>query len=105
MDVDRCICCGAQIPEGRQVCWSCEHMTHQTNKSPSDKQIELADAIANTLNIDFPLSSKDFTAKIYWEFINDNIDKVKRIWFDDGEYGDGPSYYDELNWFTPLNQN
>ena len=22
---DRCIMCGEIIPEGRQVCWSCEH--------------------------------------------------------------------------------
>lgn len=23
--VDRCICCGDVIPEGRTVCWKCEH--------------------------------------------------------------------------------
>lgn len=79
-------------------------MTSQTFKSPSDKQIQLVDAITNTLNIDFPLCSKDFTAATYWKFINDNIDRAKIIWFDDGKYGDGPSYYDELNWFSPLNQ-
>ena len=22
---DRCICCGEPIPEGRQICWKCEH--------------------------------------------------------------------------------
>lgn len=22
---DRCICCGDVIPEGRTVCWKCEH--------------------------------------------------------------------------------
>ena len=22
---DRCICCGEPIPEGRGVCWRCEH--------------------------------------------------------------------------------
>lgn len=22
---DRCICCGAPIPEGRQICFRCEH--------------------------------------------------------------------------------
>jgi len=21
---DRCVCCGEYVPEGRQVCWSCE---------------------------------------------------------------------------------
>lgn len=25
MDIDRCICCGAPIPEGRMICWQCEH--------------------------------------------------------------------------------
>ena len=20
-----CVCCGAPIPEGRMVCWACEH--------------------------------------------------------------------------------
>ena len=25
MNEERCICCGEVIPEGRQVCWSCEH--------------------------------------------------------------------------------
>ena len=22
---NRCVCCGNPIPEGRQVCWTCEH--------------------------------------------------------------------------------
>ena len=25
MNENKCICCGAVIPEGRQVCWGCEH--------------------------------------------------------------------------------
>lgn len=25
MDADRCVCCGEIVPEGRQVCWNCEH--------------------------------------------------------------------------------
>ncbi|MCD7881093.1 MAG: hypothetical protein LUG47_05425 [Clostridiales bacterium] len=24
-DVDRCVVCGAPVPEGRMVCWKCEH--------------------------------------------------------------------------------
>lgn len=23
--MNTCICCGIEIPEGRQVCWNCEH--------------------------------------------------------------------------------
>lgn len=22
---DTCVCCGAPVPEGRMVCWQCEH--------------------------------------------------------------------------------
>ena len=100
MDVDRCICCGVQVPEGRQVCWSCEHMTCQTSKSPSKRQIELADAIANTLNIDFPLSSQDFTAAVYWKFINDNIKKARNYWNEN----ESDEFLDDMDWFSPLNQ-
>ena len=25
MDVDRCVCCGEIIPEGRMICWQCEN--------------------------------------------------------------------------------
>lgn len=25
MNNNRCICCGEIIPEGLQVCWTCEH--------------------------------------------------------------------------------
>ena len=44
-------------------------------KAPSEKQIKLADLIADSLKIDFPQSSKDFTAFGYWNFINKNIDE------------------------------
>ena len=27
MSEDRSICCGDIIPEGRQICWSCEHQS------------------------------------------------------------------------------
>ena len=26
---ERCVCCGAAIPEGRQVCKKCEVMRHE----------------------------------------------------------------------------
>lgn len=22
---DICVCCGAAVPEGRMICWACEH--------------------------------------------------------------------------------
>ena len=25
MSKERCVCCNSLIPEGRQICWSCEH--------------------------------------------------------------------------------
>jgi hypothetical protein len=85
MSIDRCICCGEIIPEGRQVCWNCEQNggPKVQENTPSETQIELVDKIADTLGIDFPWSSEDFTAQTYWKFINDNIEKAKTIWTND----------------------
>ena len=49
-------------------------------RSPSEKQIRLADEIAYTLNIDFPQSSTDFTARAYRNFITDHIKDMRMIW-------------------------
>lgn len=100
MNENTCVCCGESIPEGGQTCWNCEHNVNKTFKTPSDKQIRLAADIANTLGIDFPMSSKDFTAATYYKFINDNIEEASSYWND--ETGDGLD--DEMMWFSPLNQ-
>lgn len=50
-------------------------------KSPSVKQIELADKIAKKLNLDFPKSDYDFTAQRYWSFIKDNIREYRHNQF------------------------
>lgn len=106
MNTNKCLYCGEIIPEGRQICWRCEHevtgdnVLSGYNRSPSEKQIMLAGAIANTLNIDFPLCSDHFTAAAYWEFIHDHIDEAKSYW--DCDLGDGLD--DEMMWFSPLNQ-
>ena len=42
-------------------------------KSPSKKQIVLADNIAKTLGLEFPRGDYDFTAQAYWEFIKNNF--------------------------------
>lgn len=101
--VDICVCCGATVPEGRQVCWDCEHNTVMvgTSKSPSDKQIELATQIANTLNIEFPMSSKDFTSATYWQFISDNIASAQEYWREN----ESDDFMYDMDWFSPLNQN
>ena len=58
-------------------------------KSPSENQIALADNIAKTLGLEFPKGDYDFTAKAYWNFINNNIEKYNEIYadFDDQAYG------------------
>ena len=28
---NRCVCCGEIIPEGRMICWSCEHSLDNPN--------------------------------------------------------------------------
>lgn len=48
-------------------------------KSPSQAQIDYADNIAKTLNIDFPTCSADFTAYNYWQFINSHIVEYNAI--------------------------
>ena len=104
-NVDVCICCGMPVPEGRQVCWDCEHgtavMINNASKCPSDKQIQLAASIADTLDIEFPMSSKDFTAAIYWNFINDNIKKAQEYWTEN----ESDEFMYDMDWFSPLNQN
>ena len=32
--VDTCVCCGAIIPEGRMICWSCEYQFDVVNATP-----------------------------------------------------------------------
>lgn len=44
-------------------------------KAPSDKQIELADKMANILDLDFPRGDFEFTAYDYWKFINSHIEQ------------------------------
>ncbi len=35
--METCICCGAPIPEGRQVCFSCEHKINEVEEGEDDK--------------------------------------------------------------------
>ena len=32
--VDTCVCCGAPVPEGRQICWICEHADYAKADEP-----------------------------------------------------------------------
>ena len=48
-------------------------------KTPSQKQIDLADKIATTLNLDFPKGDYEFSAYSYWKFINDNINEYIEV--------------------------
>jgi predicted amidophosphoribosyltransferase len=31
MNETYCVCCGANIPEGRMICWDCEHSFDNSN--------------------------------------------------------------------------
>ena len=90
MDANRCVCCGEIIPEGRMVCWQCEHSidnkegnnnikSERMVNSPTEKQIRIVDFIAELLGIDFPQSSDEFTEEIYEDFINDNLDQAMKV--------------------------
>lgn len=69
-------------------------------RSPSEKQIALVEEIAKALDIDFPQSSADFTAKTYYKFIKNHIEEMQEIWAGN-ELGDG--LWDEIAWFRMLN--
>lgn len=30
---DRCVCCGACVPEGRMICWRCEHQIDKNTEN------------------------------------------------------------------------
>lgn len=64
---------------------------------PTEKQINFVETITETLGIDFPRSSKEFTKQIYFEFIRDHYDQLK----DKTEWQSWDE--DEMDWFQMLN--
>ena len=38
MNENRCVCCGEIIPEGRMICWNCEH--NSDNKYDTEEKVE-----------------------------------------------------------------
>ena len=67
--------------------------------SPTDKQIEFADSIAEVLGIDFPQSSKDFNKFVYYKFIKDHYDDYMQFVDDVNDFNNE----DETSWFQMLN--
>lgn len=67
--------------------------------SPTEKQIEFAEAIARVLGINFPQSSRDFTKWAYYHFIKNHYDEYRLVIAD---YEDFNSE-DEMAWFQMLN--
>lgn len=35
---DICVCCGAPVPEGRQICWQCEHQDFEDGQGCQEKR-------------------------------------------------------------------
>lgn len=67
-------------------------------RSPSEKQIALVEEIAKALDIDFPQSSADFTAKTYYKFIKNHIEEMREI-----QCHSAWTWEDEMSWFRMLN--
>ena len=65
-------------------------------RSPSEKQIKFVEKICQTLDIDFPTCSKEFTAQIYYYFIADNINIYQEVRDADS------AFEDEMSWFSPI---
>lgn len=45
MDVDRCVMCGEVIPEGRQVCPSCEKAAYNSNSYKRTTQMSFVERL------------------------------------------------------------
>lgn len=69
--------------------------------APTEKQIRLAEEMAKTLKINFPASSKDFTKRVYRDFIEEHYEAFKEQ-ADWSDYGDDDDWYG-MAWFSPLN--
>lgn len=65
--------------------------------SPTEKQIRFVETITETLGIDFPTSSQEFTKQIYCKFIKNHYDQFK----DSTEWQSWDE--DEMDWFQMLN--
>lgn len=63
--------------------------------SPTEKQIDYADLIAYTLELDFPTCSADFTKQAYQKFISKHENTFKEIRASD------PAFEDEMSWWDP----
>ena len=57
-------------------------------KTPSEAQINFANEISFVLGVDFPMSSKDYTAKAYYEFIRDHINRYQNAMSGDPNWDD-----------------
>ena len=38
MSENRCVCCGEVIPEGKMVCWECEHKEDKNEQNREDQK-------------------------------------------------------------------
>lgn len=50
--MDVCVCCGAPVPEGRWICWQCEHCRNPRKiikVRPADMQAEKKQKITDNL--------------------------------------------------------
>ena len=41
MTEEHCVCCGEIIPEGRQICWSCEHSLDNSRERAEELEKEI----------------------------------------------------------------
>ena len=85
--------------EDTPACEKFEEEVQNDDMSPTDKQIEFADSIAEVLGIDFPQSSKDFNKFVYYKFIKDHYDDYMQFVDDVNDF----NWEDEMSWFQMLN--
>ena len=62
---DTCICCGELVPEGRQVCWQCEH----PKPCPCDGCQRDADCTGRSKNADVGCATFDRWFRFTWRWM------------------------------------
>lgn len=62
---DTCICCGAPVPEGRMICWQCEH----PKPCPCDNCPRDADCTGRSKNADVGCATFDRWARFTFRWI------------------------------------
>lgn len=61
---NHCVCCGAEIPEGRIVCWACEHSEPERIVTKGDNTMSKKDIIRKLVSRKFWFAVAEFVTAL-----------------------------------------